>query len=34
MSMEQAFPRFERDIRPLFRSEDVIDAGSAPWLRG
>jgi hypothetical protein len=30
MSMEQALPRFERDIRPLFRSEDVIDAGSAP----
>jgi hypothetical protein len=30
MSMEQALPRFERDIRPLFRSEDVIDGGSAP----
>jgi hypothetical protein len=30
MSMEQAFPRFERDMRPLFQSEDVIDAGSAP----
>ena len=30
MSMEQALPQFERDIRPLFRSEDVIDAGSAP----
>jgi hypothetical protein len=29
MSIEQALPRFERDIRPLFRSEDVIDAGSA-----
>jgi hypothetical protein len=29
MSMEQAFPRLERDMRPLFRSED-IDAGSAP----
>ena len=28
MSMEQALPRFERDT--LFRSEDVIDAGSAP----
>ncbi len=28
--IEQAFPRFERDLRPLFRSEDVIDAGSAP----
>jgi hypothetical protein len=30
MSMKQAFPRFERDMRPLFRSEDVIDAGSTP----
>ena len=29
MSMEQAFPRFDRDMRPLFRSEDVIDPGSA-----
>jgi 8-hydroxy-5-deazaflavin:NADPH oxidoreductase len=29
MSMEQALPRSEPDIRPLFRSEDVIDAGSA-----
>ena len=23
MSMDQAGPRFERDIRPLFRAEDV-----------
>jgi hypothetical protein len=23
MSMEQAFPRFERDMRPLFRSEQA-----------
>ena len=30
MSMEQALPRFEPDIRPLFRLENVIDAGSAP----
>jgi hypothetical protein len=30
MSIEQALPRFEPDIRPLFRSENVIDAGSAP----
>jgi hypothetical protein len=30
MSMTQVLPRFERDIRPLLRSEDVIDAGSAP----
>jgi hypothetical protein len=30
MSMEQAFPRFERDMCPLFRLEDVIDGGSAP----
>jgi len=29
MSMEQALPRFGRDIRTLFRLEDVIDAGSA-----
>jgi hypothetical protein len=29
MSMEQALPRFEPDIRPLFRLQDVIDAGSA-----
>jgi hypothetical protein len=30
MSMEQALPRFERDIRPLFLSEDVIAAGLPP----
>jgi hypothetical protein len=30
MSMEQALPRFEPDIRPLYRSKDRIDAGSAP----
>jgi len=30
MSMEQTLPQFDRDIRPLFRSEHVIDAGSAP----
>jgi hypothetical protein len=29
MSMKQALPRFELDIRPLFRSEEIIDAGSA-----
>jgi hypothetical protein len=30
MSMEQALPRFEPEIGPLYRSKDLIDAGSAP----
>ena len=29
MSKEQALARFEPDIRPLYRWEDLIDAGSA-----
>jgi hypothetical protein len=30
MSMKQVLPRFERDIRQLFRMEHLIGAGTAP----
>jgi hypothetical protein len=30
MSLVQALPRFEPEIRPLYRSKNLVDAGSAP----